>query len=109
MEKTGRKSEMCQASTELVSKSESDDDFKWEEFFAISNISRYDLLKIEADRDKSCPPTSIGWTCDLPKISKTLEIECCYSSNEKKKSIYKIKNAIEDYVLQIEYLFFGFE
>lgn len=36
MEKTGRKSEMCQASTELVPKSESDDDFKWEEFFGTS-------------------------------------------------------------------------
>lgn len=30
---TGRQTEMCQASTEFVPKTESDDEFKWEEFF----------------------------------------------------------------------------
>lgn len=34
MEKApGRPTEMCQASTEFVPKTESDDEFKWEEFF----------------------------------------------------------------------------
>ncbi|GBM28139.1 hypothetical protein AVEN_224195-1 [Araneus ventricosus] len=48
MEKTsGRKSEMCQASTELVQKSESDDDFKWEEFFETRLHVNLQLPKLE--------------------------------------------------------------